>query len=313
MRFFQRCWRVATSFAATLATVWAWAALAQQGHDAGSSSTPASLPAASQPQALDEIVVTADFRDAKIADLPASVSVIDSEQLRATTVEHFEEAIREVPNLNLSGEGSRARYFQLRGVGELEQYDGAPNPSLGFIVDDIDFSGLGSIGTLYDVDRVEVLRGPQGTRYGANALGGLIYIRSADPTPELSADFKADGGSDDLRAFGAAVGGPLGDKAGLPRLAARIPRGRLSAQRVSESRRHVRPRRARLPRQSRTGSRATACPSISRASTSTSTTVTTRGRSTTASTRIPTSPARTRSARPRARSACRRSSTRSTS
>ena len=50
-----------------------------------------------------------------------------------------------IPNLNLSGEGSRARYFQLRGVGELEQYDGAPNPSIGFIVDDIDFSGLGSI------------------------------------------------------------------------------------------------------------------------------------------------------------------------
>ena len=73
--------------------------------------------------------------------MPASVSVIDAAQLRATTVEHFEEAIREVPNLNLSGEGSRARYFQLRGVGELEQYDGAPNPSLGFIVDDIDFSG----------------------------------------------------------------------------------------------------------------------------------------------------------------------------
>ena len=66
-------------------------------------------------------------------------------ELRATTQQHFEEAIRSMPNLNLSGEGSRARYFQLRGVGELEQYDGAPNPSIGFIVDDIDFSGLGSI------------------------------------------------------------------------------------------------------------------------------------------------------------------------
>jgi iron complex outermembrane recepter protein len=202
--FFERSWLAA----AALAVAGSGTASAQS-RDAGAS-TPA-------PQAadLDEIVVTADFRDAKITELPASVSVIDAAQLRATTVEHFEEAIREVPNLNLSGEGSRARYFQLRGVGELEQYDGAPNPSLGFIVDDIDFSGLGSIGTLYDVDRVEVLRGPQGTRYGANALGGLIYIRSADPTPELSADFTADGGSDDLRALGAAVGGPLSDKAGF--------------------------------------------------------------------------------------------------
>src|SRR4029077_7363499 len=64
--------------------------------------------ATSAPPPLDEIIVTADFRDAKITELPASVSVIDADQLRATTVEHFEEAIREVPNLNLSGEGSRA-------------------------------------------------------------------------------------------------------------------------------------------------------------------------------------------------------------
>jgi len=163
---------------------------------------------------LEEIVVTADFREASIAELPVSVSVLDRAQLRATTVEHFEEAIREVPNLNLSGEGSRARYFQLRGVGELEQYEGSPNPSIGFIVDDIDFSGLGSIGTLFDVDRVEVLRGPQGTRYGANALGGLIYMRSADPTDAFAADFEATVGSDDTTAYGAAIGGPLGDALG---------------------------------------------------------------------------------------------------
>ncbi len=136
---------------------------------------------------LEEIVVTADFREARIEDLPISVSVLDRAELRATTQQHFEEAIRRIPNLNLSGEGSRARYFQLRGVGELEQYDGAPNPSIGFIVDDIDFSGLGSIATLFDIDRVEVLRGPQGTRYGANALGGLVYMRSQAPPADSRA------------------------------------------------------------------------------------------------------------------------------
>jgi iron complex outermembrane recepter protein len=173
------------------------------------------LHAQQSPEAPEEIIVTAEFRAMRIEELPVSVSVLDAATLRATTEQHFEEALRQVPNLNLSGEGSRARYFQLRGVGELEQYEGAPNPSIGFIVDDIDFSGLGSIGTLFDVDRVEVLRGPQGTRYGANALGGLIYMRSAGPPDQLAADFEATSGSDGTRGLGAAVGAPLGDELGF--------------------------------------------------------------------------------------------------
>ena len=86
---------------------------------------------------LEEIVVTAAFRESRIEELPLSVSVLDRAELKAATQQHFEEAIRRIPNLNLSGEGSRARYFQLRGVGELEQYDGAPNPSIGFIVEQV--------------------------------------------------------------------------------------------------------------------------------------------------------------------------------
>jgi iron complex outermembrane recepter protein len=177
--------------------------------------TAASHAALAQPESPEEIVVTADFRESRIDELPGSVTVLDREQLRATTQQHFEEAIRSVPNLNLSGEGSRARYFQLRGVGELEQYEGAPNPSIGFIVDDIDFSGLGSVGTLFDIDRVEVLRGPQGTRYGANALGGLVYMRSQAPSTKLSADVEATAGSDGTDALGAAFGGPIGDTLGF--------------------------------------------------------------------------------------------------
>jgi iron complex outermembrane recepter protein len=197
LQHFERLFGVACAASAGL---WSFGASAQE---------------STQNAPLEEIIVTADFRQGNIADLPLGVSVLDRAQLRATTLEHFEEAIREVPNLNLSGEGSRARYFQLRGVGELEQYEGSPNPSIGFIVDDIDFSGLGSIGTLFDVDRVEVLRGPQGTRYGANALGGLIYMRSADPTDDFDADFEATAGSDDTAALGGALGGPLGDELGF--------------------------------------------------------------------------------------------------
>ena len=117
----------------------------------------------------------------RCSDLPSSVTVLDAEFIEQAAVQHFEELVNIVPNLNWSGDGHRARYFQIRGVGELEQYQGAPNPSVGFLIDDIDFSGIGTIATLFDMQSIEVLRGPQGSRYGANALGGLIYMRSTEP------------------------------------------------------------------------------------------------------------------------------------
>jgi len=163
---------------------------------------------------IEEVVVTAEFREADAQSLARSVTVLDADLLEAATVQHFEETTLLVPNLNWSGEGSRARYFQLRGIGELEQYEGAPNPSVGFLIDDIDFSAIGAVATLFDVERIEVLRGPQGTRYGANALGGLVYVRSAEPPETLSADFELTGGNDGTRAYGAALGGPLGGRAG---------------------------------------------------------------------------------------------------
>ena len=129
---------------------------------------------------LEEVVVSA-FRRATALELDTSITLLDQETIDSASVQHFEELIALVPNMNWSGDGARARYFQLRGIGELEQYEGAPNPSIGFIIDDIDLSGIGGIGTMFDIDRVEVLRGPQATRFGASALAGLVYVQSADP------------------------------------------------------------------------------------------------------------------------------------
>ncbi len=158
---------------------------------------------------IDEIIVTADFRERAVTELPASISVLDAAFIESTAVQHFEELVNVVPNLNWSGDGHRARYFQIRGVGELEQYQGAPNPSIGFIIDDIDFSGIGTVATLFDLGSVEVLRGSQGSRYGANALGGLIYVRSTPPSAERDGRLQATIGSDDTRTLGIAFGGSL--------------------------------------------------------------------------------------------------------
>ena len=160
-------------------------------------------------QEIDEIVVTADFRNRPVSDLAASVTVFDADQIEQRAVQHFEELINAVPNLSWSGDGHRARYFQIRGAGELEQYQGAPNPSVGFLIDDIDFSGIGTVATLFDMQQVEVLRGPQGTRYGANALAGLIYMHSTMPTADWSSKLQIMVADDDAYSAGLAFGGSL--------------------------------------------------------------------------------------------------------
>src|ERR1700689_916177 len=142
-------------------------------------------------ESLQEIVVTASLGDSNAADLPQSVSVLDAETLQAAGVQHFEDVLAMIPNLSWASGSSRPRFFLMRGIGGVEQYQGAPNPSVGFLIDDIDFSGVGMPATLFDTRKIEVLRGPQGTIYGANALAGLISVRTEDPTPQFSAHAEA--------------------------------------------------------------------------------------------------------------------------
>ncbi len=158
---------------------------------------------------LDEIIVTATLRPVADQDLPGSVSVLSSQTLRDAGQQHFEDVLGLVPDLNWAGDTSRPRYFQIRGIGELQQYQGAPNPSVGFLIDDIDFSGLGSAATLFDVDRIEVLHGPQGTVYGANALAGLIYVKSADPQQQFGGRAEFDVGDYNERSYGLVLTGPV--------------------------------------------------------------------------------------------------------
>ena len=169
---------------------------------------------------LGEVIVTAGLRPVPTLEVAGSVAVLDATTLRDAGQQHFEDVLALVPNLNWAGDTSRPRYFQLRGIGELEQYQGAPNPSIGFLIDDIDFSGLGSAATMFDVDRVEVLRGPQGTRYGANALAGLIYVSTAAPADVADGRIVLGAGDYNMRSIGAVVTGPVPSLDSAFRLAA---------------------------------------------------------------------------------------------
>ncbi|MCB1583869.1 MAG: TonB-dependent receptor plug domain-containing protein, partial [Xanthomonadales bacterium] len=137
----------------------------------------------SEQTTLDNLTVSADLRDNTLArEVATSVSILDDQTLSQTGIQHFQDVMDLVPNLNWSGSTSRPRYLQIRGIGERSQYEGAPNPSVGFIIDDMDFTAIGGAATLFDLQQIEVLRGPQGTRYGANALAGLVYVQSQAPS-----------------------------------------------------------------------------------------------------------------------------------
>ncbi|HUG73556.1 MAG TPA: Plug domain-containing protein, partial [Steroidobacteraceae bacterium] len=86
---------------------------------------------------LEEILVTGTLRAQSLDQVAASVTVLDERTLRDAGQQHFQDVLALVPNLNWAGGTSRPRFFQIRGIGEREQYEGAPNPSVGFLIDDI--------------------------------------------------------------------------------------------------------------------------------------------------------------------------------
>lgn len=162
-------------------------------------------------ESLPEIVVTADLRESTILKSASSVTVVTEQVIESRGAQHFEDIINSLPNVNFAAGSNRARYFQIRGIGERSQFVNPLNPSVGVLVDDVDFSGAGTIATMMDVAQVEVLRGPQGTRYGANALAGLINIKTNEPEDATYARIKLSAGTQDMQTVGLVANAPLND------------------------------------------------------------------------------------------------------
>ena len=165
-------------------------------------------------RAIEEVVVTSDFRDSTLLKTPASVTVIDSAALAQRQARHLEQVLNLAPNVNFSSGASRGRFIQIRGIGERSQFIEPLNPSVGTLVDGIDFTGIAGAATTMDIAQIEILRGPQGTLYGANALAGLINLRSNQPSDELQGDMQISLGDYDTRTLSAALGGPISESLG---------------------------------------------------------------------------------------------------
>ena len=167
-----------------------------------------------QTNTLEEVVVTAELLESNALRLPNSVTVIDNAQVEQRNAQHLEDLIGLAPNVNFTTGASRGRFIQIRGIGERSEFQAPIINSVGLLVDGIDFTGIATAATTLDVEQVEVLRGPQGTLYGANALAGLINIVSNRPSNEfygrITAGFEEFGG----REISGVISGPSSENSG---------------------------------------------------------------------------------------------------
>jgi iron complex outermembrane receptor protein len=143
--------------------------------------------AASAQGVLEEVIVTAQFRQQDVQDTPIAITVISGEMLDVRGHNTLEEISAQAPNVTLTRAGAfagPALIAFIRGVGQTD-FNPALEPGVGLYVDDVYYSTLtGSILDLLDLDRVEVLRGPQGTLAGKNSIGGAIKLHTRRPSAE---------------------------------------------------------------------------------------------------------------------------------
>ncbi|MEO6185671.1 MAG: TonB-dependent receptor, partial [Steroidobacteraceae bacterium] len=157
--------------------------------------------------ALEEVVVTAQFREQSVQDTPLSITAISGDLLEARSQTSLAEVTNQAPNVTLKPQGAAfgpAMGASIRGVGQFD-FNPALEPGVGIYVDDVYYATLtGSILDLLDLERVEILRGPQGTLAGKNSIGGAVKLYSRKPTGEGGSISGTYGSRDriDLRASG---------------------------------------------------------------------------------------------------------------
>lgn len=157
-------------------------------------------------RAPNTVYVTAEKREENIQEVPGSISALSGLYLEDAGIGTLEKLSHHVPNFVFSGWGANSHNFAfMRGIGAVHN-----EPAIGFNIDGVGYFDTGMFNfPLYDVERVEVLRGPQGTLYGRNSLAGVVNIITRKPDNRLSATVSGGAGDHGLLETSASVSAPL--------------------------------------------------------------------------------------------------------
>ena len=172
-------------------------------------------PQAAEPVASTDIIVTATRRAERLQDVPLAVSALSGDQLAATGFKDLTNIAYTFSGVQFGTTPNDAG-FRVRGVGTLGGFTSASEAPVGLVVDNV-VIGFGSpVNSLGDLERIEVLKGPQGTQFGKNASSGVINITTKKPElGEFSGNVFASYGSFDERDIHGAVNIPIGSKAAV--------------------------------------------------------------------------------------------------
>lgn len=186
-------WSSSTAIALVLAAGAAGPALAEEALDAAT---------------VEEVLVTAEFREAKLQDTPIAITVVTPQTLELRAVENLRDVVTRIPGTAAPTalQHSQTSYY-IRGIGES---DSIANQTVGTYVDDVYISRpIGGTFELNDVQDVQVLRGPQGTLYGRNSSAGAIKVTTRLPDNDLKTFFEVGAGNYSANIIRAGISGPI--------------------------------------------------------------------------------------------------------
>ena len=161
---------------------------------------------------LEEVIVTAERREQSLQEVPVAVTAFSADRVEALRLEDLQDLNVQIPGFSINSFSKTRINPALRG-GSSSLASAGAEQAVGLFIDDVYFGGSGDFEIeLFDVERIEVLRGPQGTLFGRNTTGGLINVVTRDPGEETQGKFQASIGNYGLNQLGGYISAPISDE-----------------------------------------------------------------------------------------------------